>query len=416
MLGEGDYHVEVPELSIQAPWPSISSPCRRATGKDLPNVSLALQGHGNLDEVALQSLKVDTLGGLVTGNAVANWKNPLNWAARLNLKNIQPGLQWPEAEGKISGELDTSGALTEQGGWQVEVSRLAIKGVLRDYPLKMLGELSASDVQGQGDIALQTKGVSLVHGPNSLTAKGQLSKQWRMSVELDVPDLSKSLPDAKGKVIGDVLLRGDLKQPRVKLVLDADSLQWQELGSVGHVTLQGNLVPLPEPQGELTLQVRDIQYQDQRIDTVELKAQGSQRKHGVTLDVTSNLVSTSLAMNGRLRTEPTLRWQGELERMWLNSPQGQWLLQQATALSFDQRTERVTVAAHCWAQGEASLCLEEEAELGARGEARLAIKQFDFKQLAGVLPKETKLSGGLNGQVWAKWLRKRRRSCKPILS
>lgn len=162
--------------------------------------------------------------------------------------------------------------------------------------------------------------------------------------------------------------------------------------------------------------MRDIQYQDQRIDTVELKAQGSQRKHGVTLDVTSNLVSTSLAMNGRLRTEPTLRWQGELERMWLNSPQGQWLLQQATALSFDQRTERVTVAAHCWAQGEASLCLEEEAELGARGEARLAIKQFDFKQLAGVLPKETKLSGGLNGQVWAKWLRKRRRSCKPILS
>ncbi|WP_159280125.1 hypothetical protein, partial [Klebsiella pneumoniae] len=79
------------------------------------------------------------------------------------------------------------------------------------------------------------------------------------------------------------------------------------------------------------------------------------------------------------------------------------LLQQATALSFDQRTERVTVAAHCWVQGEASLCLEEEAELGARGEARLAIKQFDFKQLAGVLPKETKLSGGLNGQVWAKW-------------
>ncbi|MBJ7019446.1 hypothetical protein, partial [Vibrio cholerae] len=84
-------------------------------------------------------------------------------------------------------------------------------------------------------------------------------------------------------------------------------------------------------------------YQDQRIDPVNLKAQGSQRKHGVTLDVTSNLASTSLAMNGRLRTEPTLRWQGELERMWLNSPQGQWLLQQATALSFDQRTERVKV-------------------------------------------------------------------------
>ncbi len=94
MLGEGDYHVEVPELSIQGSLAKYQFALQGALqGKDLPNVSLALQGHGNLDEVALQSLKVDTLGGLVTGNAVANWKNPLNWAARLNLKNIQPGLQ-----------------------------------------------------------------------------------------------------------------------------------------------------------------------------------------------------------------------------------------------------------------------------------------------------------------------------------
>lgn len=74
MLGEGDYHVEVPELSIQGSWPSISSLAGRATGQRFTECEFSLQGHGNLDEVALQSLKVDTLGGLVTGNAVANWK------------------------------------------------------------------------------------------------------------------------------------------------------------------------------------------------------------------------------------------------------------------------------------------------------------------------------------------------------
>ncbi|WP_032468147.1 autotransporter assembly complex protein TamB [Vibrio sp. RC586] len=404
MLGESDYQVEVPELSVNGSLANYQYALQGALqGKDIPDVSLAAQGHGNLDEIALQSIKLEALGGSVTGNAVANWKSPLNWAARLNLKNIQPGLQWPQAEGKISGELDTSGSLTEQGGWQIDVSRLAINGILRDYPLKVLGEISASDAKGQGDIELVTKGVSLAHGPNTLTAKGKLTKQWRMSVELDVPDLSKSLPDAHGKIIGDVLLRGDLKQPQVKLLLDADRLQWQDIASIGHVTLQGNLVPLPEPQGDLTLQVRDIEYDSQRIDSVELKAQGAQQKHNVTLDVASPLASTSLALNGRLRLEPSLRWQGELERMWLRSPQGQWLLQQATALSFDQKTERAKVAAHCWIQGNASLCLEEDAELGARGEARLAIKQFDFKQLIDVLPKETKLSGQLDGQVWAKW-------------
>lgn len=404
MQGESDYRVELSELSANGSLAGYQVSLQGLLqGKALPDTKVTVQGQGNLDEIALQSLKVESLGGSVVGNAVANWQAPLNWAARLKLNNIQPGQQWPSAQGKISGEIDTSGSLTGQGGWQVEVSRLAVDGELRDYPIKVLGELSASDVQGRGDLALVTKGLSVAHGPNSLQAKGQLTKQWRMSVELNVPDLSKSLPDAQGKVIGDVILRGDVKQPQVKLLLDADSLQWQDLVSIDHMTLQGNLTPLPKPQGELTLQVRDIQYQQQRIESVQLQAQGSQQKHTVTLDVASDLASTSLALSGRLGLEPSLRWQGELERMWLSSPQGQWLLKQATALSFDQQTERVKVAAHCWTQDAASLCLEEEATLGARGEARLAIKHFDFKQLANFLPKGTQLSGGLDGQVWAKW-------------
>ncbi|MGL5431197.1 MAG: autotransporter assembly complex protein TamB [Vibrio sp.] len=405
MLGEADYQFQVPKLRANGSLASYQITLQNAAlqGADLPDLSLTLNGQGNLDQIALSSFEMAALGGSVGGTARLNWKTALDWEARLKLNHLQPALQWPAVEGHLSGELETRGGLTQQGGWQVELPRVAINGVLRDYPLQLRGQVSASDRQGQGDIALATEGISIVHGPNSLTAKGQLNKQWRMAVELDVPDLSKSLPEAQGKVIGDIVLRGDLKQPRVKLLLDADQVRWQDWAAIGHLTLQGNLAVLPEPQGDLSLQVRDVQYQDQRIDTLDVKAHGSQQRHNVTLDLSSALASTSLAVNGRLRLEPSLRWQGELERMWLSSSQGRWQLQQATALSFDQASQRVKVAAHCWGQAAAQICLEQEAQLGERGAARIAIKQFDFSQLADLLPQLTKLSGQLDGQVTAKW-------------
>ena len=51
----------------------------------------------------------------------ANWKSLVNWQADVTLKDIQPGLQWPEAEGNISGSIVTSGELTEAGGWAIEL-------------------------------------------------------------------------------------------------------------------------------------------------------------------------------------------------------------------------------------------------------------------------------------------------------
>lgn len=57
-VGEGDYHVEVPELSIQGSLAKYQFALQGALqGKDLPNVSLALQGHGNLMKSRCNHLK-----------------------------------------------------------------------------------------------------------------------------------------------------------------------------------------------------------------------------------------------------------------------------------------------------------------------------------------------------------------------
>ncbi|POB67589.1 hypothetical protein CRN59_24725, partial [Vibrio vulnificus] len=109
-----------------------------------------------------------------------------------------PGLQWPEAEGNISGKLATTGLLTEKGGWKVALPELDIDGLLRGYPLNIEGSLYASDEQGNGEVYLDTERLTLSHGPNGLTAKGQLKKEWQMDVDIHFTDLAKSVPDLSG--------------------------------------------------------------------------------------------------------------------------------------------------------------------------------------------------------------------------
>lgn len=187
LSGKSDYQVSVPSLvatgSLEGYTVALET---KASGKDIPAVDVALNGKGTLKQIDLDSIVVKTLGGELAGKVMANWAAPINWQADLNLKNIQPGLQWPEAEGDISGSLSTSGSLTDQGGWQVSLPKLDIDGILRGYPLNIEGQLKASDKTGKGeDIQLNTQGLALSHGPNSLRAKGKIDKQILMDVEVN---------------------------------------------------------------------------------------------------------------------------------------------------------------------------------------------------------------------------------------
>ena len=150
LIGQSDYQVSVPSLSAKGSLDGyIVALETQASGKDIPAVDVALNGKGTLEQIDLESLVVKTLGGELSGQVMANWAAPINWQADLNLQHIQPGLQWEEAEGDISGSLSTSGSLTEQGGWQVSLPKLDIDGILRGYPLNVEGQLEASDKNGK---------------------------------------------------------------------------------------------------------------------------------------------------------------------------------------------------------------------------------------------------------------------------
>lgn len=405
LFGQSDYQVSVPSLAAKGSLDGYEVALEtKASGKDIPAVDVALNGKGTLEQIDLESLVVKTLGGELSGKVMANWAAPINWQADLNLKNIQPGLQWKEAEGDISGNLSTSGSLTEQGGWQVSLPKLDIDGILRGYPLNVEGQLEASDKNGKGeDIQLTTQGLALSHGPNQLSAKGKIDKQILMDVEVNFPDFAKSVPDLAGKMQGKVALRGSLKEPDINLDLALNQINWQQQANVETITLKGDVKPLPAPKANISLIANNITYDDIKVDSADLEVSGDEKLHQLTLDVVSDLVSTSLEIEGTFQQKPEMIWDGALRRLTLSSQQGPWALQKSTAVKVNIDKQIANVQAHCWLQAESSVCLTEDISVGKSGQAKLAINDFDFDQIKQFLPPETKLQGSVNAQVFAKW-------------
>ncbi|MGR5538493.1 translocation/assembly module TamB domain-containing protein [Vibrio campbellii] len=405
LSGKSDYQVLAPSLAAKGSLNGYTVVLEtQASGKDIPAVDVTLNGKGTLEQIDLDSLVVKTLGGELSGKVMANWAEAINWQADLNLKHIQPGLQWKEAEGDISGRVSTSGSLTDQGGWQVSLPELDIDGILRGYPLHVEGQLEASDKNGKGeDIQLNTQGLVLSHGPNQLRAKGNINKQILMDVEVNFPDLAKTVPDLGGNMKGAVALRGSLKEPEANLDLVLNQLSWQKHATVENITLKGDVTPMPTPEANLSLVAKNITYDDVKLDSADLELSGDEKLHQLTLDVVSDVVSASLEIEGSFKQKPEMIWDGALRQLTLSSPQGPWKLQKSTAVTVNIDKQIVDVQAHCWLQAKSSVCLTEDIRVGKSGEAKLAITNFDFDQIKPFLPTEIKLQGSVNANAFAKW-------------
>ena len=323
LKGNSDYQVAIKQLKTNGSLEGFQLNLdANAKGKDIPNISLDVEGAGSTEHIDLQRLDIATLGGHVTGAVKANWKELVNWQADIGLQHIQPGLQWPEAEGDISGNLKTSGSLTEAGGWQVELPTLDIDGILREYPLNIKGQLSASDKTASGEPSVETSGLRLSHGVNAINVVGKLDKQWNMDVAIDFPELVKSVPDLRGALVGDIALSGPMKEPNVDLGLNINSVKWKDEATLDSLALNGSVTPLPAPQADIVLKANGISYQEQKVESVELKVDGGEKSHKLTLDVVSDIVSTSLAISGELVQKPSMVWKGVLERVTLSTEQG----------------------------------------------------------------------------------------------
>ncbi|MFW7524616.1 translocation/assembly module TamB domain-containing protein [Vibrio ostreicida] len=403
LQGPADYVAEVSQFRAQGSLEGYTLQLESTLqGSNVPEIAMVLNGRGDLGQLVIDVQSIKTLGGEIRGSVMADWTSSVSWNGELSLDEIQPGQYWQQVDGTISGELKTEGSATEQGGWEVSVPKLDINGMLGGYPLNVEGTLTASDLTGDGAAKINTPELVVSHGPNHVTAKGEIAQSLTMQIAVNVPDLSKTVPQLQGKVTGDINLSGPPDTPMIALNLDGQSLKWQQDLSVASLLVEGKLSPLPLPSGKLKVQVVNAKYQDYLLDKLELNFDGAQQ-HKLTLDMSSNIVSAELALQGTLEDKPALTWKGGIDRMSLTSKQGTWRLNQPTQLAVNIDSQQLFVAAHCWLQSGASVCLEQDANIGKSGQVQVSVSQVDVAQLKMFLPQTLELKGRLNIETTAKW-------------
>ncbi|MBY5948146.1 translocation/assembly module TamB domain-containing protein [Photobacterium rosenbergii] len=372
-------------------------------GKPMPAVGAEIVGKGTLEDVELSRLSVDTLGGNISGSAKASWKDLVNWQGDLAFSHIQPGLEWQDVPGDLNGRLKTSGGLTQQGGWFVELPELVVDGEVMDQQLDLNGQLSAKDTSGKGDIQLDTKGLALKHGPNGFSAKGRLTKTWDMAAEINAPDLSQSLPGLRGSVLGSVQLKGKMAEPDLDVDLVGEALGWEELASLERLTLKGEITPVPLLDADVSLTASGGRYDTFTLNDLSLLFQGSEKQHQLVLDVNAEPVSTALRLQGELDRDKG--WRGSLQQGEIDTELGVWKLDRSTAIGYRFDKQLASVAAHCWKQDRdrAALCLTQNMEAGASGRANVSLSNVDFAMLEPYLPDTVTLKGSVGAQAEVAW-------------
>ncbi|WP_394243640.1 autotransporter assembly complex protein TamB [Vibrio astriarenae] len=404
LVGKGDYSVVVTHLQGTGTLDAYQAKLNGSvTGTGIPELVVSLDGKGTLSDIDLNYIKVDTLGGSIEGQVASQWEDLVTWQADVDLTTIQPGLYWPEAEGNVSGKLVTTGGLTDAGGWYIDLPTLDVQGIIREYPLELLGSLKASDRAGSGEYQLDTPGLKLGHGPNQLRVEGSLDKDWALDIDLQLPTLAKSVPELTGSAKGNVYLRGELANPEVNVDLSAESVQWQTLAGLQSLSVKGSLLPASDPAVSLRVEALDLAYEDFKAPSLDVNLDGTLTEHRLDVDLDSEVVGLILTLAGDFNQQENT-WQGTLNDVQVTTEQGPWRIQQPVKIFADIGSTLAKVSAHCWAQSSSSICLDKDIEVSQQaGDVSLSVNQFDFSQLAQYLPQETELNGSVDANVEARW-------------
>ncbi|OOF28076.1 autotransporter assembly complex protein TamB [Salinivibrio sp. IB872] len=370
-------------------------------GPDVPTTQLDLAGRGSLTALTLSQLEANTLGGKVAGRASVDWSSVPFWQAELGFANIQPQQQWPEVTGDLTGAISHRGRLTAQGGWEVSVPTLVVHGELQKLPLAVAGALNAHDRDGDGQPSVSTPGLTLSHGPNQVTAQGQVRDEWQMGLSVDIADLSQSLPMFTGVIRGDAKLSGPFAQPTAKLAIHAKQLRWQDV-RINQLTVDGDLAVKDRLGGDLTVSVLGGRYQTARLDNLDLTVRGDEAAHQLDLRWQGAPASGALRIEGALARETG--WKGRLLNTSVNVEDlGDIVQQSAAPIAFSFADMQTEVGEHCWQWQSTSLCLSQPATIGEQGDVVAKIEGFEAAQIAAFLPPEWQLNTRANAAVHARW-------------
>jgi len=356
--------------------------------------------------VKLQQLDLQTLGGALKAKASLDLATQ-QLQSEIALQQLQPGLFWADYPGVLSGSL-TLAARLQPDAIRLNLSAMQLNGDLRDLPLKLQGSLQLE--QHPEHWSLQTPELALSHGPNQLMAKGALTEQWDLQIELQAPDLSQSVAQSEGQLQGRIAVTGAAKSPDLMLNLSGNQLNYQDDYALKGFTLSGTLAALGTQTSSLSLKALDGQAPGLQLQQLDWQLVGTLSEHQSHLQIDSHQLQAALAMTGQYQQHS---WLAQWQEARFKSDMGDWQLADPLQTQWQQQQKTLKISPSCWLDKAARLCLTADQPLSAKqGAVAVTVNQLDLASLSVLLDQSQSLSGLVDGELTLGWLPKQLPSLK----
>ena len=241
----------------------------------------------------------------------------------------------------------------------------------------------------------------LNYGDNRIAAKGTLGDKSNLDLDINAPSLRGLWQDLAGSVVGKAQILGKLTAPSINTDLTAQGLHFQGL-DLSKALIKGNVVSEPQVKGELTVKAENFRYGDSiKLHNIDLNASGDEKHHTLNLKSKGEPVAADLQIAGNF-DRTSQQWKGNLSQVSLNSPIGDFKVNQTVPVTYDNKKIQATIGSHCWVNQDLDLCFPQQFTAGKNGEVPFELKRINLDLVNRLMGQNT-LKGQLQSRGKVAW-------------
>jgi translocation and assembly module TamB len=353
---------------------------------DAKPASINIKGSGT--DKGFKQLLVNTkmASGKIDFDGELFWLDAFTLNGKVNLSNINPDLIAPEWTGDLSGSWIMSVDNLNDKIADIRVKTLDVKGLLRERPLHLQGDLSYIKSQ------LIIPDLQLLSGKSTISVNGHLKDDLALNWQLDSPDLADFHPDLGGQLKAVATVSGKLNSPVIKTTLSGQKIAYADVVSVSKATGDVSLDLAGLVNGKVAL--TDIKMNTLPILSAELNIIGRKDKHQLSFDVVGDQINVSGNVAGKLSAN---NWQGQLTKLKLDQTQvGQWHL--TTQGRINLTSDQGQIEQQCLRSDKGDICFQANYSPEGNWQSAGQFNKVSMSLLHAFSPALAPIEGQIQGQ------------------
>ena len=355
----------------------------------LADVSLVAQG--TPERVTLEKFVVQQEAGRLEAEGALRLQPQRGWSLTARARDFNPGAILADWPGLLRLDLRTEGVM-EPDGPRGTLQLDDLRGRLRDRRVEGKGQLEfALPASIAGTLRLRS-------GNSSVRLEAEPGDVLDVRAQLRVADTADFLPGSRGRVDGDVRVRGRWPDVRIAGVVDGKALGLAST-SARHVRIDADVRNPKDPRGSVNVVAQDIAAGELRFTEARAEASGTRADHRFVVSASGDPLDIATRLSGSLAADNS--WAGRVASLELGVRDDVHLdLQRPVSIRYSAEGFEIAQACLRTRGEDAQLCasLTSRADGTLRADYRLRDVPLSLARLAApdALPGE--LDGSIAGE------------------